>query len=91
MALLLTTIGRERIKILGWWWSDVMMRYLHTSACPVLQGFAACMVHHREYALIPGSEDIAPSMTTESNPNPPPPHPPTHTLPYPTPISQPGP
>lgn len=48
MALLLAGIGGKCINILGRWRSDVMMRYLHMSAPPVLSGFAARMVHHKD-------------------------------------------
>lgn len=59
VALLLAGVGGKRIKILVRWRSDIMMRYLHTSACPILHGFVARMVRHGDYALILGSDDIA--------------------------------
>ena len=57
MALLLAGVGGERIKILGRWRSDAIMRYLHTTARPILRGFASRMVAHGDYALLPGEEE----------------------------------
>lgn len=57
MALLLTGVGGERIKILGRWKSDAIMRYLHTTARPLLRSFAMRMVKHGDYNLLPGEED----------------------------------
>lgn len=60
MALLLAGVGGERIKILGRWKSDAVMRYLHTTARPLLRGFAMCMVEHGDYTLLPGEEFMVP-------------------------------
>lgn len=54
MALLLAGVGVERIKLLGRWCSDIVMRYLHTTARPLLRGFTTRMVTHGEYVLLPG-------------------------------------
>lgn len=57
MALLLAGVGGERIKILGRWKSNIIMRYLHTTARPLLQSFASCMVENGNYNLLPGEKD----------------------------------
>ena len=46
MALLSAGIGGKRIKILGLWRLDNIMRYLHTKARPLLHGFAGKVVEH---------------------------------------------
>ena len=53
MALLLSNVDTDKIKLLGRWRSDAMMRYLHTTARPLVQGFAANMVSNGDYAQIP--------------------------------------
>mmetsp|Transcript_31242 Transcript_31242/g.57939 ORF Transcript_31242/g.57939 Transcript_31242/m.57939 type:complete len:340 (-) Transcript_31242:306-1325(-) len=57
MALLLSNVDTDRIKLLGRWRSDAMMRYLHTTACPLIQDFARSMVANGEYAQIPNPDD----------------------------------
>jgi len=56
MALLLSNVYTDRIKLLGRWRSDAMMRYLHTTARPLMQHFATSMVANGEYAQIPGPD-----------------------------------
>ena len=53
MVLLLSNVDTDKIKLLGRWRSDAMMRYLHTTARPLVQGFAANMVNNGDYAQIP--------------------------------------
>lgn len=57
IALLLTGVGGKQIKILGCWKSNAIMRYLHTTARPLLQGFAVHMVEHGNYNFLPEEED----------------------------------
>lgn len=52
MALLLAGVGGERIKILGRWKSNAIMRYLDTTARPLLHGFVMHMVKHGDYNLL---------------------------------------
>ena len=54
MALLLSNVDTDRIKLLRRWRSDAMMQYLHTNAHPLMQDFASLMVTNGEYAQIPG-------------------------------------
>jgi len=53
MALLLAKVDPDLIRLVGWWRSDVIMCYLHTTAKSFNQGIAARMVSHGNYALIP--------------------------------------
>jgi hypothetical protein len=53
MVLLLSNVDTDKIKLLGRWRSDAMMRYLHTTARPLVQGFAANMVSNGDYVQIP--------------------------------------
>lgn len=55
MALLLADVDSDKIRLIGRWKSDEMLRYLHTTARPIMQNFAAQMVQHGAYALIPTS------------------------------------
>ena len=53
MALLLAQFNLDMIQLIGWWHSDEMLHYLHVMARPIMQGFAARMVAHGSYMLIP--------------------------------------
>ena len=53
MAFLLEGIDYDKIKLLVWWRSNQMIKYLHTSAHLILQKFSSVMVDHGEYAQFP--------------------------------------
>ena len=53
MALLMARVDTDTICIVGRWRSNIMLRYLHTKAQTFIEGLAARMVKHRDYALIP--------------------------------------
>jgi hypothetical protein len=53
MALLLSGVDRDTIKMVGRWASDAMLVHLHVSARPVVRRLAQRMHTHGEYALFP--------------------------------------
>ena len=53
MALFMACVDTDTIRLVGRWRSDVMLRYLHTTAKTFTKGLASCMVQHGDYALIP--------------------------------------
>jgi hypothetical protein len=53
MALLCSSVDSDRIRLLGRWKSDEMLRYLHLQAQPVMRHFASLMLQGGDYALIP--------------------------------------
>jgi hypothetical protein len=53
MALLCANVDPDKIRLLGRWRSDEMLRYLHVQAFPIVAPLAAQMVHHGAFALIP--------------------------------------
>ena len=53
MALLMARVDTDTIRLVGRWRSDVMLRYLHTTAKSFTEGLASRMVQHRDYALVP--------------------------------------
>ena len=53
MALLTAHVDTDTIRLVGRWRSNVMLRYLHTTAQTFTAGLASRMVQHRDYALIP--------------------------------------
>jgi hypothetical protein len=55
MALLCANVDPDRIRLLGRWRSDEMFRYLTVQAFPILAPFAAQMVHHGGFALLPNN------------------------------------
>ena len=55
MALLLSNMDTYHIKLLRQWYSDTMMRYLHTIIMPLMQDFAKSMVANGKYTQIPRS------------------------------------
>jgi hypothetical protein len=60
MALLLSKVDTDLIRLLGRWRSDAMLRYLHLQAEPIMQRFARLMVTHGDYHLLPNSSVPAP-------------------------------
>jgi hypothetical protein len=53
MALLCADVDSDRIKLLGRWRSDEMLRYLHVQALPFVAPLATLMVQHGYYTLLP--------------------------------------
>ena len=53
MALLLSKVHTDTIRLVGRCCSDIMMRYLHMSAHTFTSGMTVRMVKHGDYALIP--------------------------------------
>ena len=53
MALLCADIDHDRIKLIGRWRSDEMIRYLHVQAAPVMSKFSRAMITNGDFRLIP--------------------------------------
>ena len=53
IALLMARIDTDTIRLVGMWRSDVMLRYLHTTAKIFTEVFALRMDQQGDYALIP--------------------------------------
>jgi hypothetical protein len=53
MALLCADVDTDRIRLLGHWRSDEMLRYLHVQALPIVTPLANLMVQHGYYTLLP--------------------------------------
>jgi hypothetical protein len=53
MALLHGCIDMNNIRMMGRWNSDVMMRYLHVQAQPVMGDYAAHMFNQGTYSFLP--------------------------------------
>ena len=53
MALLLAKVGLDTIRLVGRWWSDTMIRYLHTTVNIFTSGLSFLMIQHGDYMLIP--------------------------------------
>ena len=62
MALLCANIDHDRIKLVGRWRSDEMLRYLHVQAAPVMKDFARKMITDGEFSLIPGRSVEQPTV-----------------------------
>eukprot|EP00980_Cylindrotheca_fusiformis_P029294 scaffold22879_cov191-Cylindrotheca_fusiformis.AAC.4 len=56
MALLCANVDADRIRLIGRWRSDEMLRYLHVQAAPVMQHFASRMVNGGHFSLLPNRE-----------------------------------
>ena len=56
MALLCGRVDPSIIKLVGRWRSDVMLRYLHLQAMPMMQHLAAAMLSGGTFTLVPGQE-----------------------------------
>jgi hypothetical protein len=55
MALLCAEVDTDKIRLLGRWRSDEMLRYLHIQAYPLTATFAHQMLLHGNFALIPNN------------------------------------
>jgi hypothetical protein len=53
MALLCANVDTDRIRLLGRWRSDEMLRYLHVQAYPVVAHLAPAMLQHGHFQLLP--------------------------------------
>ena len=53
MALLMARVDTYKIRLVGRWRSNIMLRYLHMTEQTFMEGLASRMVQHRGYALIP--------------------------------------
>ena len=57
ISLLMARVDPNTIRLLGRWWSDVMIRYLHTMANSFSKDLAIKMFQHGTYTLIPPAHD----------------------------------
>ena len=55
MALLMARVDTDTIRLVVRCRSNLMLRYLHTTAQTFTEGLASRMVQHRDYALSNGS------------------------------------
>jgi hypothetical protein len=55
MALLCAEVDTDKIRLLGRWRSDEMLRYLHIQAYPLTATFANQMLLHGNFALLPNN------------------------------------
>jgi hypothetical protein len=52
MALLHGKVDLSNIRMMGWWHSDAMMRYLHVQAQPILGNYDARMFKEGTYSFL---------------------------------------
>jgi hypothetical protein len=55
MALLCAAVDTDKIRLLGRWKSDEMLRYLHVQAFPIVAPLASQMFRHGNFALLPNN------------------------------------
>jgi hypothetical protein len=55
MALLCAEVDTDKIRLMGRWRSDEMLRYLHIQAYPIVAPLAPLMVRHGNFTLIPNT------------------------------------
>ncbi len=55
MALLCSSADPDKIRLLGHWRFDEMLRYLHVQAFPIVAALAPQMLRHGHFALIPNN------------------------------------
>ena len=60
MALLCANVDSDRIRLIGRWRSDEMLRYLHVQAEPVMRDFSSRMLHGGAYAFLPNPPHLPP-------------------------------
>jgi hypothetical protein len=60
MALLCANVDTDRIRLLGRWRSDEMLRYLHVQAVPLVAPIASAMLRHGQFHLLPNTPIHAP-------------------------------
>jgi hypothetical protein len=56
MALLCANVDSDRIRLLGRWRSDEMLRYLHVQAEPIMRHFSSQMLAGGNFTLLPNQE-----------------------------------
>lgn len=61
MALLCGRVDTSIIQLVGRWRSDVMLRYLHLQAFPLMKHFARTMLTAGSFQLVPG-QNVPPSV-----------------------------
>jgi hypothetical protein len=54
-ALLCADVNPDKIRLLGRWRSDEMLRYLHVQALPIVAPLASLIVQHGFFTLIPNN------------------------------------
>ena len=54
-ALLCANIDHDKIRLVGRWKSDAMIRYLHTQAVPAMASFAPAMLRHGHFTFTPNA------------------------------------
>ncbi len=59
MALLCTGVDTDTIKLVWRWRSDVMFRYLHAQALPLVRHLALSMLQGGSFVLLPGANEPA--------------------------------
>jgi hypothetical protein len=59
MALLCANVDTDKIRLLGRWRSDEMLRYLHVQALPIVAPLATLMVQHGYFSFIPNNRIMA--------------------------------
>ena len=62
MALLCANIDHDRIKLIGRWRSDKMLKYLHVQCAPVMKHFAKAMITDGDFTLIPNRDVDNPTV-----------------------------
>jgi hypothetical protein len=55
-----SNVNPDKIRLIGRWRSDEMLRYLHVQVFPVVARFAPTMLQHGHYSLIPNTPLAAP-------------------------------
>ena len=53
VALLMEQVDPDTIRLVGRWWRDTIIRYLHTTAKSFTEGLLVKMFEHGAYELIP--------------------------------------
>ena len=71
MALLCANIDTDRIRLLGRWRSDEMLRYLHVQAVPIVAPIAAAMLRHGHFSLLPARPQSPSQADHGAGPQPP--------------------
>ena len=55
MALLCANVDSDRIRLIGRWRSDEMLRYLHVQAEPVMRYLSPAMLTGGRFSLLPNN------------------------------------
>jgi hypothetical protein len=62
MALLNRKVDHDRIRLLGRWQSDAMLRYLHVQAHDIMSDYSSLMLQGGDFTLIPTSPSALPTF-----------------------------